>query len=197
MSTQWRAQRLPRQTPTSEALEQPVSLDIRLVSSAQLDHLLPTLAELLRASVDGGASLGFLPPLTPDDARRYWRSLRPELEAGSRLLLAAWLGDRVIGSGQLTLPSWPNARHRAELQKLFVTSAMKGRGVGRTLLAALHETARHRGRSLILLNTRRGDPAEHFYKAHGYREVGVTPGYTIGAAGERFDNVTLYQQFPG
>jgi hypothetical protein len=50
---------------------------------------------------------------------------------------------------------------------------------------------------LLLLNTRRGEPAEGFYKRLGYREVGVVPGYSIGPAGERYDTVALYQELSG
>ena len=167
-------------------------LRIRATTSAELERLLPALVQLLCESVNGGASLGFLPGLTPDDGRTYWRSLHPELRAGHRLLLAAYAGDQLVGSGQLALPSWPNARHRAELQKLLVATALRGRGVGRSLVAALHGAARRHGRSLIILNTRRGDPTETFYQGLGYQAVGITPGYTIGPAGERFDNLTLY-----
>ena len=138
--------------------------------------------------------MGFLPPLTATEGRDYWLSLRPELEAGSRLLLAAFADDRLVGSGQLALSSSPAARHRAELQKLFVASTLRGQGVGRLLLAALHDAARQRGRSLLLLNTRRGQPAENFYKGLGYREAGVLPGWSVGVAGERYDHVTLYQE---
>lgn len=167
---------------------------IRPVSATALVHHLPILIELLRDTVNGGSPLGFLAPLTHDQARDYWLSLRPDLQAGSRLLLAAYVDDRLAGSGQLTLSPWPNARHRAELQKLFVATAVRGRGVGRSLVAALHEAARQRGRSLVLLNTRRGGPSEDFYRGLGYREVGVTPGYTVGSAGERYDHVTYYQE---
>jgi GNAT superfamily N-acetyltransferase len=171
-----------------------MSTGIRPITSPELKHLLPVLVELLRDTVNGGAPLGFLSPLTRDEARVYWLSLRPELQAGSRLLLAAHTEDRIVGSGQLAFPSSPNARHRAELQKVFVASTLRGRGVGRSLMAALHDTARRHGRSLLLLNTRRGEPAEAFYKGLGYREAGVLPGWTVGPAGERYDHVTLYQE---
>lgn len=157
-----------------------------------LERRLPDLVSLLCESVNAGASLGFLPPLTPPDSREYWRSLRPELASGRRLLMVACAGDRAIGAGQLALPSWPNARHRAELQKLFVATSRRGQGVGRSIVSALHFAARLHQRTLIILNTRRGDPTEAFYQALGYHAVGVTPGYTIGPGGERFDNVTLY-----
>ena len=166
---------------------------IRATTPGELERLLPALVRLLCESVNGGASLGFLPLLTPEDGRTYWRSLLPEVRAGRRLLLAAYAEDHLVGSGQLSLPAWPNARHRAELQKFFVAPALRGRGVGLSLVAALHDAARRHGRSLILLNTRCGDPTEAFYLGLGYRTVGVIPGYTIGPAGERLDNLTLYR----
>jgi GNAT superfamily N-acetyltransferase len=171
-----------------------MSTTIRSVSSTELENLVPALVELFRDLVNGGSSMGFLPPLTHDDARKYWLSLRPELEDGSRLLLAAYAEDRMVGSVQLKFASWPNAPHRAEVQKLFVDDSSRGQGVGGSLMGALHDAARQHGRSLLLLHTRHGGRAESFYKRLGYREVGVTPGYVVGRAGERFDDVTLYQE---
>ena len=78
----------------------------------------------------------------------------------------------------------------------MVTAAMKGRGVGGAILAALHGGARERGRSLLLLHTRRGESPESFYRALGYRVAGVIPGYTVGPAGQRLDSVTLYHELP-
>jgi acetyltransferase len=167
---------------------------VRVVASTELEDLLPALVELLCESVNGGASLGFLPPLTHHEARRYWLSLGPELRGSSRLLFAAYVADRLAGSAQLALPSWPTARHRAELNKVMVATALRGHGIGRTLLHAIEDRAWQRGRSLLLLNTRRGYPAETFYKRLGYQEAGVIPGYMIGAAGEAYDNVAMYRR---
>jgi GNAT superfamily N-acetyltransferase len=171
-----------------------MALTIRLVSAAELDALIPTLVELFRDTVNGGSALGFVPPVTREQAREYWRSLGPSLRAGSRLLLAAYNDDGIIGSVQLNFPPWPNARHRAEVQKLFVGPALRGQGVGRALMVALHDVAREHGRSLLLLNTRHGGPAEGFYKDLGYREIGVIPGYAIGPTGDRYADVALYQE---
>lgn len=164
------------------------------VSAEGLDGLVPALTELLREAVNGGASLGFLPPVALEEGREYWLSVRRELLAGTRLLLVARRDGRVAGAGQLTLPVWPNARHRAEVQKVFVDAGLRGRGIGRALMSAIHDTARIRGRSLLLLNTRHGGPAERFYKTLGYRPVGVIPGYTVGPAGESYDDLTLYYE---
>lgn len=167
---------------------------VRLLAAPEVETLLPSLAELLRDAVDSGGSLGFLPPLSAADARAYWRSLVPEIERGSRLLFVAFLGARLVGSVQLALSPWTSSPHRAEVQKLFVATRLQGRGIGTALIAAAHDAARGRGRSLLVLNTRLGDPAEHFYRAHGYQVAGVTPGYTIGTGGERYGNVAMYRE---
>ncbi|HEY2376353.1 MAG TPA: GNAT family N-acetyltransferase [Gemmatimonadaceae bacterium] len=167
---------------------------VRRIWPSEIELLLPGLVTLLRETVNDGSPLGFLPPITPVEAREYWLSLRPELYAGSRVLLAAFAERRIIGSGQLRLPTVPNGLHRAEVQKVFVGNTRRGRGVGRVIMAAMHDAARQHGRSLLLLNTRRGGPAEDFYKHLGYREVGVVPGYTLGSSGERHDSMALYRQ---
>jgi acetyltransferase len=170
------------------------SIRVELMSAADLEAALPRLVELLREAVNGGASLGFLPPLGQEEARDYWQALLPELQAGSRLLLAAYSQDCVVSSGQLSLPSWSNGRHRAVLQKMFVSAAFRRQGIGRLLLAELQALARARGRSLLLIDARRGDAAERLYKGLGYREFGVIPGYSVGENGERYDNVCMYQE---
>jgi len=170
------------------------SVRVRLVPGSQLDGVVPALAAIFSEVIASGAPLGFLAPFEQDDARDYFRSLRPELDAGTRLLMVAFDQQRIVGSGQLMMPLWPIARHRAEVQKLFVARSARGRGVGQALMAALHESARLRGRSLLILNTRRGDPAERFYKMLGYREVGVVPGYYMSQAGKRHDNVSFYRE---
>ncbi len=166
---------------------------VALIGSTQVDDLLPVLADLLAEAVNGGASLGFLPPVSPIECRNYWQSLRGELRAGSRLLFGAWVEDRLAGTGQLALPRWSNGRHRAEVNKLMVATAQQGRGIGRDLLTAMHEVAGQRGRTLLLLNTRRGDRAERLYRGLGYREVGMIPGYSMGPDGEAYDNLLMYR----
>jgi GNAT superfamily N-acetyltransferase len=169
-------------------------LGIRRLSGAELPEQLPSLVRLLRDTVNGGSPLGFLPPLTEEAAGGYWLSLRPELYSGVRLLLTANTARGVIGSVQLALATMPNGRHRAEVQKLFVAPIARGQGIGRALMSRLHEVARERGRTLLLLNTRSRGPAERFYKALGYGDAGVVPGWSVGSSGERYDHVRLYRE---
>ncbi len=169
-----------------------MTIHIRPVLPTELEQSAPMLSSLLCETVNGGTPLGFQAPLTAFEAQTYWLSLAPELQRGTRLLLAAYTAQGPAGSAQLLLSTTPNGRHRAEIQKLFVARELRGHGVGRALVAALHYSARRSRRSLLILNTRRGEPAEAFYRQLGYREVGVLPGWTIGPHGERYDHVSLY-----
>jgi acetyltransferase len=167
---------------------------IKTLSPRELDTNLSTFVELLQESVDGGGALGFHAPLAADEARDYWLALRSEIEAGTRVLLAASENGRIVGSGQLALAPWRNARHRASIEKVFVSAALRGRGIAKALISALQDAARLRGRSLLLINARRGGTAEQLYKRMGYREFGVIPGYAMGPAGERWDSVCMYRE---
>jgi len=184
---------MPTQQRSYTRVTDSAPIIIRSVTALEMVGILPDLVELFTETVNSGSPLGFLAPITHTTARSYWVSLIPELEAGSRLLLVAFDGDTVVGSGQLALSQRHNSPHRAELQKLFVGLASRGRGIGRTLMGALHAAARQYGRTLILLSTRHQEPAEKFYKSLGYVEVGVVPGWTIDRAGNRYDHVEMYR----
>jgi acetyltransferase len=167
---------------------------IKAVHASDLDVYLKDLVHVFRDVVNSGSPLGFMPPISAIQARDYWLSLKPELEAGSRILLVALNGDAVVGSGQLGLSQRANSPHRAEINRLFVCRAVRGQGIGKSLMEALHNEARRCRRSLILLNTRHAEPAEDFYKSLGYTQVGVIPGWTIGPAGEKYDHVEMWKQ---
>lgn len=151
-----------------------------------------SLVEVLRDTVDGGASIGFLPPLKEDEAREYWRSVFDALQSGGRVLLLAENDTGVVGSVQLGLEPRANGRHRAEVMKLMVHRKARGMGVGKALMAKAHSEARELGRTLLVLDTRRGDTAEQLYCKLGYREAGVIPEYARSASGELHDTVFMY-----
>ncbi len=159
---------------------------------AQFDQALPVLVQLLTELVNTGASLGFVPPARELDCRNYWLGVRAELQSETRLLFGAWVGDQLAGSCQLALPRWPNALHRAEVNKVMVATRFQRRGIGRAMIDAVHRAALVRGRSLILLSARQGDRAERLYRSLGYQQVGVIPGYSLGPEGETYDNVMMY-----
>ncbi|MFC5799921.1 GNAT family N-acetyltransferase [Streptomyces formicae] len=101
------------------------------VPATGLDAVAPHLAELLVDAVDGGASVGFLAPLSSSAAEKWWRSQAPALADGSRALWAARSAGRITGTVGLGFASYANGRHRAEIVKLLVHRDARGRGLGR------------------------------------------------------------------
>ena len=59
---------------------------------------LEALGEVLFDCVDGGASVSFMDPFTQADAVAFFAGLLPEIERGSRMLLAAYDGDALVGT---------------------------------------------------------------------------------------------------
>ena len=148
------------------------------------------LVDLLIASVDDGASIGFLPPLAREEADRYWAGA---LAPGVILLVAEQAG-RIVGTVQLQLALKANGRHRAEVNKLMVHPEARRRGLGRLLMERVEEVARREGRSLLVLDTRAGDPSNDLYHALGYVEAGRIPRYAHSANGELDTSVMYYKE---
>lgn len=163
------------------------------LSAKEAEALLPDLISLLQDTVDGGASVGFLPPLAADTAEAYWRETITEVAQGRRLLLVSREGAEVTGSVQLALVTKQNGRHRAEVQKLVVHTSQRGRGVGRALMSAVEEAGREAGRTLLVLDTEQDSIAEKLYPKCGYTRSGVIPQYALGADGAMITTVVFYK----
>jgi len=169
-------------------------MQIELLPSRTAHEKLGDLVELLQDAVDSGASVGFLPPLSREVASDYWLSVLADLEAGHRLLLGAMNGARLVGSAQLELARKPNAWHRAEVQRLLVHRSVRRQGIGERLMREIEELARHHGRTLLVLDTRQGDPSELLYRKLGYTRAGVIPGYARSATGA-LDATSFYYRW--
>lgn len=160
-------------------IDQPITVE-RLSDLRSEDA---ALCALLTACVDGGASIGFLPPLSTADAQAYWQGVAHNVEGGGTVLLVARLDGAVVGSVQLALAAKANARHRAEVEKLMVTPAARRKGVALALMAALEVVAKEQDRTLLVLDTREGDVSEQVYQRSGYTRVGVIPHFARSASG--------------
>ncbi|MBI4904912.1 MAG: GNAT family N-acetyltransferase [Acidobacteria bacterium] len=155
------------------------------------------LCRLLWDAVDSGASVGFLPPVDPVTALDYWNSVRIAMHEESRLLLAAFDDVELIAAVQLDLATQANALHRAEVCKLLVRRDVRRRGIGRALMLAAEDAARSIGRTLLVLDTRKGDPSEGLYRSMGYTLAGEIPGYARSADGTLHSTVILYKTLAG
>jgi ribosomal protein S18 acetylase RimI-like enzyme len=154
----------------------------------------PRLSALLADCVDSGASVGFLPPLSPGEADEYWTTVAAAVAGGACVLLVARRGDGCpVGTVQLDLVTRPNARHRAEVMRLMVHTGARRRGIGRALMLAIETEARQRGRTTLVLDTRQGDPSERLYASLGYRRAGTIPEYARSANGALDPSASYYR----
>jgi GNAT superfamily N-acetyltransferase len=164
---------------------------IREIGEAAFDE--QSLMALLKDGVDSGASIGFLAPLPASDGREFWRAVRSELADG-RILLGAYVEGKLVGSVQLAPVAKPNGRHRAEVQKLMVLQAFRGRGIAKALMAAIERKAAELGRWLLVLDTVPHQPAEKLYERLGYLRAGVVPDYAQSSSGGFDPTVIFYKQ---
>jgi ribosomal protein S18 acetylase RimI-like enzyme len=141
------------------------------------------LASLLADAVEDNASVGFVLPVEQALLHAYWQSLEAAVGDGSRVVLAALAGDRIVGSVQLAYCTKPNQPHRAEVQKLLVHRDARGRGIAGRLMDALERRALEAGRWLLVLDTRSGSVADRLYRQWGWQTVGQIPDYALDPDG--------------
>ncbi|MFN2746877.1 GNAT family N-acetyltransferase [Bacillus sp. z60-18] len=145
------------------------------------------LANLLVQVVNDGASIGFLPPLDHEQALSYWKTvLSPDV-----ILLIAKQNGEIAGSVQVALCTKQNGRHRAEICKLMTAPSFRRQGVARALMQKAIERVKQDGRSLLVLDTREGDPSNLLYASLGFHEAGRIPGYAESADG-KLDATVFY-----
>ena len=152
------------------------------------------LRELLCDCVDHGASVGFLTPLDPAIAERYWDRVLTAVEQGSLLAWVAEDGGRIVGSVQIEPCQKDNGRHRAELQKLLVLTSARGRGVARALMAEAERFAREARRTLLVLDTEVGSVAESVYRNLGWTRAGEIPDYATTPSGRLHPTVYYFKR---
>lgn len=140
-----------------------------------------------------GASVGFIAPLSTAEARNYWMAALEEVAGGDRIILLASGGHDLVGCVQLLLAARPNARHRAEVQKLLVHTQWQKQGLGHQLLAAIEKAAEQKGRSLLLADARLGGPGERLFTSAGYTKLGAIPGYQRGPDGKLDSTAIFYR----
>jgi GNAT superfamily N-acetyltransferase len=150
------------------------------------------LAEVLVDAVTSGAAVSFLPPLTVEKAEGWWRKTTGTAHPRT-IFLVARDEEGIVGTVQLH-PSWaPNQPHRGDIAKLVVHRRSRRSGVGSLLMQAIEGEARQAGFTLLTLDTKQGDGAEHLYRRAGWTEVGVIPKYALNPDGTMHGTVVFYK----
>ena len=167
------------------------SIAVANLNPASFAKTLDRLADILRACVGEGASVGFVSPFGRDEARAFWLNrVAPAHAAGVKIVLIATLGGEIAGTAQLDLDSMPSKRHHAEVSKVLVDPAFRRAGVARALMREIELRAAQEGRWLLTLDTA-GDAAEALYRSLGYCLAGSIPHYARDAFEDRYDATRL------
>jgi ribosomal protein S18 acetylase RimI-like enzyme len=169
------------------------TIEVRRLRGDELRARLDGLAAVLHDCVSGGASVSYMAPFSVDDAHAAFDGFAADAERGGRLILAALDGDEVVGTVQIVLTAPPNQPHRGDIAKLLVRRSARRRGIARQLMAAAEREAIAAGKTLLVLDTVTGDPAESLYERLGWQRVGVIPGYALYPDGRPCDTTVFYK----
>jgi GNAT superfamily N-acetyltransferase len=159
------------------------------LSEADIDAL----AHVLLDAIGGNASIGFPAGTTLGQARAFWIGIEGDMAAGRAIVVGIRVDGSLAGTGQLRFSSYPNSRHRAEVAKLLVNSAVRRRGLATRLMAALEAEARDAGRTLLVLDTEADSEAERMYVKLGWAKAGVIPDFAYRPDGQLRPSVFFYK----
>lgn len=162
------------------------AVTVRRLDAGSFPQALTALTNILVDCVQGGASVGFMQPMTSEKGARFWNSVAHDVENGGRIVLVAEDADgAIVGTVQLVNASPENQPHRADVAKMLVHSSARRRGVARRLMHALEVEAREIGRTVLVLDTVTGSAAEGLYQRAGWQRVGDIPDYALMPDGRR------------
>jgi GNAT superfamily N-acetyltransferase len=167
--------------------------DIRRLNEEDALQALPQLSALFSDTVERGASLGFMSPFPPEEAAMFWRDVAGAVGRGETILLVALVDGRIEGTVQVSTKMQPNQPHRGEIKKLMVHEKARGLGLSRALMDAAEGEARMAGRTLLVLDTATGEPAESIYERFGWNRAGIIPGFALFPDGRPCDTSVLYK----
>ncbi|QGZ66771.1 GNAT family N-acetyltransferase [Paraburkholderia acidisoli] len=156
------------------------AITVRALSAAEAHAHADALADVLIDCVEGGASVSFMLPISRATALAFWRSVAEGVAHGERVLLAAFDNNaRLAGTAQLVVAQPENQPHRADVAKVLVCRAARGRGVGQRLMQAVEAAAYAAGKTVLVLDTVTGGAAERLYTRAGWQRVGAVPNYAL------------------
>lgn len=159
------------------------------VSDAQLQAL----ADVLIDCVEGGASVGFMLPMTRVKALAFWRHVVDGVERGERVLLVTYDAQAIVGTVQVILAQPENQHHRADVAKMLVHRRGRRQGAGAALMHAAERAARAEGKTLLVLDTA-DDTAARLYARLGWQAAGTIPRFALEPAGGECATTYYYRE---
>jgi GNAT superfamily N-acetyltransferase len=167
-------------------------IEIRRLDADEAHAHLDGLGAVLHDVVTGGASVGYMAPFTPEEARAAFAGFAGEVGQGRRMLFAAFQRGELVGTVQVILAAPANQPHRGEIARLLVRRSARRQGVAQQLMERAEQEAHAAGKTLLVLDT--GDPAaERLYVRLGWTRVGVIPGFALYPDGRPCDTVVFWK----
>jgi GNAT superfamily N-acetyltransferase len=109
-----------------------------------------------------------LESIYPEDGANFFRLDPEEVAEGRGAFLVAYLEDNPVGCGAIRL----DGPGLAEIKRMYVDTAVRGRRVGRQIVHALEAQARQLGAKRIVLETGPRQPdAIAMYRHAGFTEI--------------------------
>lgn len=162
----------------------------------KVDTLTPYLNDLVALlidAVDNGAAIGFLPPLSEQEAVDYWQGINDEMQQNVRQIILVREHETVVGAIQLELSAKANALHRTGVEKWMVRSDYQGQGLGKALIQGAEKVAASLNTELLTCDTRVGDLAESILTQQDWQKVGEVPKYSRTVMGTYYDCAIYYK----
>lgn len=153
----------------------------------------PHLSTLLQDCVNEGSSIGFLAPLSNQDAKSYWTQVSTQISQGNLHLFILTSSTPtidpppILGTIQLSLIPKVAHLHRGEVMKLMVSPPSRNKSIAKQLMTHIEDFARGIGRSLLTLDTATKSPAKKMYLRLGWEEWGTCKDYASWTDGSRCD----------
>lgn len=172
------------------------NVTIRALTADEAKNHIRALSDVLIDCVEGGASVSFMAPLAQERANAFWWEVADSVAAGRRLLLVAQepSDGRIVGTVQVVFAQQENQPHRADLAKMLVLRQARRRGIGAALMQEAEAAAREAGKTLLVLDTTPGGPAERLYERLGWTKVGVIASYALWPDGGFCDTTIFFKQ---
>ncbi|ELY4157192.1 GNAT family N-acetyltransferase [Cronobacter turicensis] len=168
---------------------------VRRLSAAEIPTHLDSLCDVLIDCVEGGASVSFMLPFSPEKARAFWLDVAQSAARDDRLVLAAFDEEgKPVGTVQLILSQPENQPHRADVSKLLVHRRARRAGIAQALMETLESEARKAGKTVLVLDTSTGSDAERFYSRHQWEKAGVIPNYALMPDGSPCGTTLFFKQ---
>jgi len=157
-----------------------------------------SLLDLWCAVNDAGGAVGFLPGAPRQQVAQALSAHEEGMAEGTTTgVLLRHPDQRVVGAGFWVADRNALLGHTRTAYRVMTHPELRGRNLGRLLMAAMHRVARQQNVEVAVLDVRSGLGSTRFYESCGYVEVGRVPGVIRVAPGDDRDSVVMARRLDG